>query len=37
MSDLDLAVQVAMFALLDDIAEEEDFYHDFVEGDDVDD
>lgn len=35
MSDLDLAVQAAMRALLDDLADEEDFYHDFVEGDDA--
>lgn len=35
MSDLDLAVQAAMYALLDDIAEEEDFYHDFVVGEDA--
>lgn len=35
MSELDLAVQAAMYALLDDLADEEDFYHDFVVGDDA--
>ena len=35
MSELDLAVQAAVYALLDDLVDEEDFYHDFVEGDDA--
>ncbi|QPI13714.1 hypothetical protein SIPHO4S_00018 [Serratia phage Tsm2] len=35
MSDLDLAVQAAMFALRDEIEEKEDLYHDFVEGEDA--
>lgn len=34
MSDLDLAVAAAVYAMLEGMAEDEDFYHDFVEGDD---